>query len=126
LFEYRFFSYVATAPSSLNDHHTIATYISSKDIAEIFEVEMMCLYIKIPEKPGQMLKYTRRHSKPEIIDITSKACLVNEVIRIGIPVRINNLDNFVFDPIIDGMYICIFIHSTFVLTRFYVYICMYT
>ena len=69
----------------------------------MLEVAMICLYLEIPGKPGYMAKYTPRSPKPEIID-TTPHCLVGEAVKLGLPIRLNNLDEFAYDPNIDGVF----------------------
>ena len=97
----RLFSLLATAPSSLNIQ-ILAPYIISKNLCDILQVAMICLYLEIPGSPGYMSKYTYKSPKPEIIDI-STYCLVKEVINSGLPIRLNNLNESLYNQKIDGI-----------------------
>ena len=97
----RLFSLIAKAPPNL-DIQKVAPYIISKDLCETLEVAMICLYLEIPGNPGYMSKYTCRSPKPDIIDLSTYS-LVREVVRSGVPIRLNNLNESLYDPEIDGV-----------------------
>ena len=70
----------------------------------------------IPDRQGFMHRYTPRSPLPDLFDIANSESLVKEVLKLGMPVRINNLKDFrthhsrpdgtfsaITDPIIDSM-----------------------
>jgi hypothetical protein len=74
----------------------------SKDLADILRVSLICLFIAVPDKPGFVYKFIPRSRHPEEIDLRGSNSLVNEVLKLGLPVRFNNVKEFVFDQAIDG------------------------
>lgn len=98
----RFFAIVATCPSNLEVRY-IAAHTVSRDLCDAFEVGIISLFLDAAERPGYMYKYTPRPNRRELVDVASSPCLVGAVMRHGSPLRLNNLDDTVYSPLIDGI-----------------------
>jgi signal transduction protein with GAF and PtsI domain len=98
----RFFFIVATCPSNLEVRY-IAAHTVSRDLCDAFEVGVISLYLDAPERPGCMHKYTPRPNRRELVDVTSSPCLVGAVMRHVSPLRLNNLEDTAYNPLIDGI-----------------------
>lgn len=97
----RLFSHIATCPPTLSTV-SVGAHAVSKDLLDILRVSLICLYVTIPDKQGFLYKFTARSSRPDEIDIRGSNSLVKEVLKLGLPVRFNNVKEFVFDQEIDG------------------------
>ena len=97
----RLFSHVASGPSNLSVT-SVANHVVSKDLTDMLGVQLVCLFLTIPGKPGYMHRYCGRSERPDVINVAASSSLVKEVLKLGMPVRINNVKEFLFDPLIDG------------------------
>jgi hypothetical protein len=78
----RFVYHFAAVPKLLSTK-SVAAHIMNKDLLEIFEVGMICLFLHVPAKPGFVHKYTPRSPFPELIDMKTSNSLAKEIMKFG-------------------------------------------
>jgi hypothetical protein len=61
----RLFSHVAACPGTLSTE-AVAAHVVSKDLLDILCVQLVCLFVSCPDRPGHMMKFTSRSTKPEV------------------------------------------------------------
>ena len=99
----KFIYHLDPIPNYLHSMDALALHIVSKDLAETFEVGLICLFLEVPNKPGFMHKYTCRHNIPDLIDMRTHNSLASEVMKFGRIVIVNNLRHVSYNASVDGV-----------------------
>jgi len=83
-------NHVSFAPGSM-DINGGCVYFCNKELTQIFDVEMVCLFIL---QPGgeKALKYSQRSNHGELVVLQNSKSLVSEVVSVGKCARINNMN----------------------------------
>lgn len=98
----RFVYHFAAVPKLLSTK-SVAAHIMNKDLLEIFEVGMICLFLHVPAKPGFVHKYTPRSPFPELIDMKTSNSLAKEIMKFGKPAVLNSMRHVTFLAAVDGV-----------------------
>ena len=111
----RLFSHLARCPATLSTGD-VASHVISHHLLQILNMSVVSVYLMIPDRQGFMHRYTPRSPRPELFDIANSQSLVKEVLKLGMPVRINNIKDFqshhqrpdgtsgaITDPVIDSV-----------------------
>ena len=84
----------------------VARHVTSKDVMQILEVEMISLYIVDPLSPNVLYKYNIRSDKAEKIDLnvlTHKSAILFDVLQEGITIKHSSVrKSSVYNEEIDG------------------------
>jgi hypothetical protein len=97
----RIVSFMVNAPSSMQFNDVIE-YFTSREAHKLFEVELICVFIK-QKKSDIMNKYTSRSSLPQAIDVAQTKSIAGDVIKHCKVGRFNSLQRVMhFRPEIDG------------------------
>lgn len=86
----RLVAFLATTPSNLH-LGDVCNHITSRDLARIFDVDLVCLFIIPPDNPKIFHKYTMRSKEPEIIHIDDSKSLAADVVKYRHIARLNSL-----------------------------------
>jgi hypothetical protein len=103
----RITEYMARLPGNLKIE-CIAAHLCSQEIMQIFDVDMICIYILELNAPNRVCKYTVRATKGEIFDI-SKSSIVREALDKGSFIRLADMKTCAHDIKLDGcpgIFIC--------------------
>ena len=96
---------MSTIPGTLNIKE-VGRHIVSKIMTQVFEVEILILYILNPLKSDIIEKYTIRSETPDLIDLNSEkfsSCLLNEVIQQERTLKYSNIQKISkYNAEIDG------------------------
>ena len=97
----RIVAHMATAPNNLSTH-AMVLHLVSREALRIFEVDMLCLFIRPPGADGSVMhRFTVKSASPTELDLKSTSSLAGVVMRSSKVTRINVISNSVFNHEVD-------------------------